>query len=1140
MIKSFLSLLLFTLSLILVTSCSQETVKSSVNSKKMTKEEKIGALAEQEFEMTKDPATNTIPRERLFKIQEQIKQYQDKSLVNISWNERGPDNFAGRVRSMILDVNDPTGTTMWTGGVAGGLWKCTNIYGEFQWESIPGFKGNVAISSIVQNPDQPNEMFVGTGEGWFNGDAYRGNGIYKSVDGGENWVRLQSTQGNEFRYIQKLLFNNGRLFACTRDRGIQMSDDGGLSWTKSLGNGQFGFSERAADMERSNDATLYAAAGIQTQDGIYKSIDNGETWEYFDIEMPDYERIEIAVAPNNSDVVYGLVQDANTNGTEIILKTTDGGNNWEQLNGPSAFGMDNFARNQAWYDLSIGIDPTDEDRVFIGGIDLLASKNGGNNWNQITQWFGGNNKQYVHADQHAVLFLDETGDRVAFSNDGGIWISTNAKNTVPTINNINKNLNITQFYSCDIHPDPNLEYMIGGTQDNGTHRFTNTGINATDRIVGGDGSYCHIDQDNPNIQIASTVYNSYRITLDNWESSESASTDETEGYFINPTDYDDFHDKLYASGNPGVLNVVDVYTQEIEPVEIPLISSERISAIKVHPTDPNKVYLGTNSGSVIRIDSLLTNPQFIDLSNATTFIRSIEVNPNNTDEIVVTNSGYGVNSVFYSNNAGSNFQNIEGNLPDMPVRWAVFDPINPNGIILATELGIWTTNDINENNTGWGLSSVDLPLTRVNMLKIREADNLLVAATHGRGIYTSNSYEGNFIYLDNAYVEDKENRDSELKDACAVSHNLEFTVIINETETDTLFFKLDHENLSARRGVDFEYDENQNLFIAPNEKETNFTIDIYGDYMLQGERDFKMLVNGINNDYFEDLIVKIEDEERSFDEFVLRIRKNPSPTLHSFSHSGNDVIFSDNDSLWLVMTGEIDNLDDCLQTRMLHNNDDRVLETDIYTVSPKIVYISNEVEANEYLLKLFLNNSELGKLEDDIIYGLYNPDSLTNFEDITWDIIEEAKIVELGFSKNYGEFKYVGPGSYTLGFTLVDADMDGYYSDVDCDETNPDINPGAVDIEGNGIDENCDGEDIFVSISEQELEINIHPNPTQSVVNIELAQAKLISVEVYNIQGALVLNSKGSVVDLSTLNNGVFIFKIETDLGILVEKILKN
>ncbi len=1108
------------------------------NKTSITKEEKIGALAMQEFEMTKDPATNTVPRDRLYKIQQNITQYQNKS-VNIEWNERGPDNFAGRVRAMILDLNDPSGTTLWAGGIAGGLWKCTDIYGNYQWESIAGFDGNVAVSSIVQNPDNPNEMYLGTGEGWFNGDAYRGNGIYKSTDGGINWTRLQSTQGNEFRYIQKMLISNNRIFACTRDEGIQISDDGGFSWTKSLGNGQFGFSERAADIERSNDGTLYASAGIQTQDGIYKSTDNGDSWQYFDIDMPDYARIEMAVAPNNSDVVFGLVQDESTNGAEIILKTTDGGENWEQIEGPSAFGMDNFARNQAWYDLSIGIDPTNEDRVFIGGVDLLATQNGGNNWTQISQWFGGNNKQYVHADQHVVLYLDETGDRVAFANDGGIWISTNAKSSVPSIFNINKNFNITQFYSCDIHPDATLDYFIGGTQDNGTHRFTDPGINATDRITGGDGSYCHIDQDNPNIQISSTVYNNYRITLDNWESAESANTDETEGYFINPTDYDDFHDKLYASGNPGVLNIVDVYTKEIEPLEIPIISTERITAIKVHPTDPNKVYVGTNSGSVIRIDSLLTNPDFIDLSNATTFIRSIELNPQNTEEIVVTNSGFGVNSVFYSNNGGESFQNIEGNLPDMPVRWAVFNPINSNGIILATELGIWNTNFIDGSNTGWGLSSENLPLTRVDMLKVREADNLLIAATHGRGMYTSSSYEGNFIYIDKAYAEDVENKDSEIKDGCFVSHTLEFTIIINEPENDTLFFKLNHEEVSAIRGVDFEYDDEQYLFIAPNEKEVPFTIEIYGDYMLQGQREFIMQAEGINNDYFEDMIIKIDDEEKSYEQFNVRIRRDPSPTLHSFSHSGNDVIFADNDSLWLVMTGEIDNATDCLYSRMLYNNDERVLETDIYTVSPKIVYISNEVEANEFQLKLFLNNSELGKLEDEVIYGLYNPDSLSDFENIVWQIVEEANVVELGFSKNFGEFKYMGPGSYTLGFTLIDADMDGYYSDVDCDDDNPDINPGAVDIEGNGIDENCDGEDIFVQTTEINISYKIYPNPAIDQVIIDMDPTYFQAARIYSINGLEVGQSNTRTIDISTLAKGIYWLNIQTPNGPIVEKIVK-
>ena len=176
-----------------------------------------------------------------------------------------------------------------------------------------------------------------------------------------------------------------------------------------------------------------------------------------------------------------------------------------------------FTRGQAWYDLIAAVDPNDPDRVFIGGVDPLVSDDVGATWTQIAQWHTCCTAlQVVHADHHEILFLPGDSDVMYWGNDGGFYTSQDGSANPPTISFRSNNLNLTQFYSCDINPNPGSNIYIGGTQDNGTQRFTNAGLSTTAEVVGGDGGFSHIDYDETNIEISSTTFSRYRITNNNW------------------------------------------------------------------------------------------------------------------------------------------------------------------------------------------------------------------------------------------------------------------------------------------------------------------------------------------------------------------------------------------------------------------------------------------------------------------------------------------------------------------------------------------------------------------------------------------------------------------------------------------------
>jgi len=300
----------FAASVFVVMSCGQKEAH-----KPFTKGERIARMAEQEAKMTQNPITGEIPTETLYEIKQNI--LKSNKMVETrsgdEWVSRGPNNVGGRTRGILLDKKDASGNTFFVGSVSGGLWKVTNATSTPNWVRLD-YPGSPSVTAIVQDPNDLNTMYIGTGEGWFGGEAYRGDGIYKSTDGGDSWERLPATNNSGFFYTQKMIFNNsGHLLVATRDSGVQMTLDGGTTWARVLGNGSQGFSNRASDLEISDDGTIYASAGIQSQDGIYRSDDGGLQWSFLDIDREDYERVEIAVSKTNSDIIMALVQDAATN-----------------------------------------------------------------------------------------------------------------------------------------------------------------------------------------------------------------------------------------------------------------------------------------------------------------------------------------------------------------------------------------------------------------------------------------------------------------------------------------------------------------------------------------------------------------------------------------------------------------------------------------------------------------------------------------------------------------------------------------------------------------------------------------------------------------------------------------------------------
>jgi len=585
---------------------------------------------EHEVRMTKDPALGHVPVERLIEAEQKTRQIMTsylrenspQSLMN--WVERGPNNIGGRARALIIDRNDPTNNTVLVGSVSGGLWRTTNFKSANPtWTQIPSVSANLAITSMAQDPTTPTIMYAGTGEGYFNADAVRGLGIYKSTDAGLTWSLLAATTTgsplfNNFTFVNDIVVHpNGHVYAanvshfCNRG-GIFRSTDGGTSWALVLGTqgASCGASINVIgnDLEISAAGDIYAAVdGYGSPFGrIFKStagatVGNSGTW--VDVTPGTssgdiYQRIDIACAPSDNNILYAVLQNAG-NGVDSLVRSDNAGTSWVNVDNlplwcdQGSSSSTDFSRGQAWYDLIIAIKPDDPAVALTGGVDIMRTSNSGTTWAQVTQWnVGCGTLPQVHADIHNIVFMPGSPNELIVLNDGGIYYSTDAGTTYT---HKSPGFNTIQYYGNAIHPDAGSNYMLGGSQDNGSHKFNSAGLGPITTATGGDGTFCAINQLNPLIQVTSFPGNFYSISTNGGASFGSPLGISNSGRFINPWDHDPTGNFIYSAGEARNLfrfnNVGTAALTFSRESNVASTANHMISAVKVDPNTANRVWM---------------------------------------------------------------------------------------------------------------------------------------------------------------------------------------------------------------------------------------------------------------------------------------------------------------------------------------------------------------------------------------------------------------------------------------------------------------------------------------------------------------------------------------------------------------------
>ncbi|MGP8214594.1 MAG: T9SS type A sorting domain-containing protein [Bacteroidia bacterium] len=494
------------------------------------------------FNARKNVATNSMDYGAMLKTEQQLRStfasHRAMGALGLNWRSLGPSNVGGRTRAILIDNQDPTGQTIFAGGVSGGIWVSKN--GGASWDSINDNLSNMCVSCIAQ--DANGNIYIGTGEGFSlydGGEAFStamlGGGVFKSTDDGKTFNILPATipvassdSGNNtnatWAYTNRIaiLPSNPSIMWVATSSGLMFSSNAGASFSYTTNNSGKKLAVNSLDVKISLDGKIVVACVGGNGYYLYPSSANDTAFTemhqsgYGKIPSSNGSRIEFAISPTNSNYIYASVI---TNGTfdnpgagiymTMTAVSSGNGGNWYDIGPGGSLLFDPYSsggtQDQATYDNAIGVFPTNPGKALFGGTTLWSWAQSSptdtvGNWTSISPYFGTvGQPDYIHPDEHTIVFDLNNPKTVYIGCDGGIFKSTDGANTwTPE----NRNYDVTQFYAmaCSPFVEPNGEGILGGTQDNGTPYVSGTQYYYQDDVdfTGGDGGQSAISGINPN------------------------------------------------------------------------------------------------------------------------------------------------------------------------------------------------------------------------------------------------------------------------------------------------------------------------------------------------------------------------------------------------------------------------------------------------------------------------------------------------------------------------------------------------------------------------------------------------------------------------------------------------------------------
>lgn len=623
----------------------------------------------------------------------------------------GRPAVSGRCGGIVISPTNPAHLVLCSGG--GGLWS--SLDQGATWQPLTDDQPTLSMGAIAAAPGSPNIVYAGTGEG--DNQSRLGAGLLRSSDGGQTWelVPAADLSGTGIYDIEVDPTDALHVWVGTMERLLE-STNGGATWRIVQPVPTWDISINPA-----NPQEIFAA----TAAGLIRSTNGGSTWALVSLAGTSaasrFERLEVCHAPSNPAVVYaaGVV-----GGRGALWRRATAGGAFSVQTTPSLKRDSDIA--QAWYDWCFAVSPADPNLVFWGAVELYRGRRTGSSW----QWQNVSSRttgDSIHPDQHHIAFDPSDPAVVYVCNDGGLFRShNNGTNWTP----LNPGLNITEFEFL-AHMEGQDEWLIGGTQDNGTLSDQTGGT--WKQIALGDGGDCGADE------AQDLCYHSY---YGMWiERAPASGANAFRWKDVSPP-FDDNYDALFyppmdvrgpVVAKAGVtLFVSDDSGDSWEEVDVGLGS--RASALMIH--SPQIIFIGTEDGGLARVrrgssgwSAATVTPL---ASPRAAFISDIVV-PGAFDKTVwVSCSAFGGGHVFRSTNGGSSWTDRSGNLPDIPVNAIVVDPQELTRLFAATDHGVYQTLNAGTKWTDFGNG---LPNVVVGDLILHERLRLLRAGTRNRGAW---------------------------------------------------------------------------------------------------------------------------------------------------------------------------------------------------------------------------------------------------------------------------------------------------------------------------------------------------------------------------------------------------------------------
>lgn len=706
----------------------------------------------------------------------------DTTLAGFKFRSIGPAFMSGRIADVAIH---PKNDNVWFIAVgSGGVWRTKNS--GITWNPVFDQQKVYSTGCVTIDPNQPNTVWVGTGENVGGRHVSFGDGIYKSMDGGNTWKNMGLKRSE---HISKIIVhpNNsaivyvavqGPLWSSGGERGFYRTQDGGKTWKRTLGNNKWtGVTDieidpnnpdviYAATWDRHRTVAAYMGGGPGT--GLHKSTDGGKTWTQLKGGLPKGNpgKIGLAVSPQKSNVIYAAIELNRRSGA--VYRSEDYGLNWKKMSATVS-----GATGPHYYQ-ELYASPHQFDRIYLMDVRAQVSEDGGKTFNRMPE-------KHKHSDNHAMAFRADDPNYLLVGCDGGLYESFDLGQNWRYM----ANLPLTQYYKVAVDDATPFYNIYGGTQDNNTQG----GPSRTDNVHGirnadwrvvlfGDGHQPATEPGNPDIVYAE------------WQQGNLTRVDQTTGEIVyikpQPAEGDPVerfnwdapilvspHDpktlyfasqRLWKSTNRGDSwkAISPDLTQDLERIEQPIMGTKQswdnawdiyamsnystITSISESPKQQGLIYVGTDDGLIQITENDGESWRKIPVSAlgapASAFVNDIKADlyDANTVYVCLDNHKFGDYKPYFfkSSDKGKSWKKMTKNLPGTTLVWRmVQDHVKKELLFLATEFGIYTSLN---GGAEWHRLKGGLPTISFRDLAIQKRENDLVAASFGRGFYILDDY----------------------------------------------------------------------------------------------------------------------------------------------------------------------------------------------------------------------------------------------------------------------------------------------------------------------------------------------------------------------------------------------------------------